>query len=494
MNWQKEYKEKLKSAEDAVKEIKNGDRVYFAFPRQPFSLTKALEARRDELEEVEVLLEAPRVDNLWVAPNKKESFKLVVTIHPGPKMRPWLKKKRTTYLPTVFSIEAKTLRERTGTRDIDVYLGVISPPDKNGFCSFGPELWNKKNCVKSAKKVIAEVDNSFIRTYGDNFIHVSQIDHLVEYTPEQLSDEQFEQYLMSWPEEKKSIMRQVFNTLAPNQRAEHMMSVIKAGYDEKYLKFYLDAFGFGEPSDEVKMICEYLKPLIHNGDCLQVGVAGISGWVPNLNVLNDKLDLGYHGEQASRGIGTLIKNGVINGKKKTFHPGKAVFTSLSGFSGEEIQFAHNNPNIELYPAEYIVNIGNISKNDNQVAINTILAIDLTGQINAESISGGMIIAGAGGQTESHIGAVMSRGGRAFSLLRSTASTDKGLVSRIVPKFQSGEIITIPNIFSDHVITEYGVAALMGKSHRERAAALIAIAHPDFRSELKKEAKKMFGPL
>ena len=256
MAWHEEYQNKLVSAEEAVRAIKSGDRVYFAFPRQPFSLTKALEARRDELEDVEVLLEAPRVDNLWVAPEKKEAFKLVVTIHPGPKMRPWLKEKSATYLPSVFSTEAKTLKERTGTRDIDVYLGVISPPDKNGFCSFGSELWNKKNCVQSAKTVIAEIDNSFIRTYGDNFIHVSQIDHLVEYTPEQLSDEQFEQYLMSWPEEKMPIMRQVFNTLAPNQRAEHMMSVLKAGYDEKYFKFYLNAFGFGEPSDEVKMIGE----------------------------------------------------------------------------------------------------------------------------------------------------------------------------------------------------------------------------------------------
>ena len=492
MDWREQYKSKLTTAEKAVKAVKSGDRVYFGFPRQPWSLTGALEARRDELEDVEIVCEAPRVDNLWVAPEKKEAFRLVLSLHPGPRMRRWLDEKRAEYLATVFSTEAKFLRERSGTRDNDVYLTTVSPPDDNGYCSFGSEMWNKKPCLLSAKTVIAEVDKNLIRTYGDNFIHVSNIDYLVEYTPETLSEEELEQNLASWPEDKKPVVREVFHTLAPDQRAEHMSYLFKSGYSEAMLKMYLASFGFGEPGPELKAVAENAKGLIHDGDCIQLGVGGISGWLPTLGVFDNKIDLGYHGEQTARGTGDLIKNGVINGKRKTFHPNKAVFTSLSGFAADELQFAHMNPSIELYPSDYVVNIKNICQNDNQIALNTILAIDFTGQITCESVLGGRIIAGAGGQPESHIGALMSKGGRAISLMYSTA--ESGAISRIVPKLESGEIVTIPNFFVDYVVSDYGVAALLGKSNAERAEALINIAHPDFRAELRTEAKKMFAGL
>ena len=492
MDWREQYKSKLVTAEEAVKVVKPGDRVYFGFPRQPWSVTKALEARRNELENVEIQCEAPRVDDLWVAPEKNDAFRLVVAYHPGARMRRPLDEKRAEFLAGTFSIEGKFLKERPGTRDYDVYLTAISPPDENGYCSFGSELWDKKTCALAAKTVIAEVDSSLIRTYGDNFIHISKIDYLVEYTPEMLSEEDFEKQLISWPEEKKPIVREVYHTLAPDQRAEHMAYLLKGGYNEAMLKIYLNAFGFGEMTPELKAIGENVKKLVHDGDCIELGAAGASGWLPTLGVFDNMVDLGYYGEQAARGVGRLIRNGVITGKKKTFYPNKATLTSLSGFAADELLFAHMNPSIELYPSDHVVNIKNICQNDNQVAMNTILQMDLAGQMTCESAYGGRIIAGAGGQPEFHIGALMSKGGRAISLLHSTA--EEGTISKIVPKMESGEIITIPNFFADHVVTEYGIASLLGKSNRERAEALIAIAHPDFQSELKTEAKKMFAGL
>ena len=492
MDWKEQYRNKLVTAEEAVKAVKSGDRVFFAYPRQPWSLTGALEARRSELEDVEILCSTPRVDDLWVEPGRKEAFRLVLSTHPAARMRRWLDEKRAEYLATVFTTEVKYLKDRPGTRDHDVYLTTVSPPDENGYCSFGSEMWNKKTCAMAARTVIAEVEKNLIRTYGDNFIHVSDIDYLVEYIPETLSEEELEQRLAGWPEDKKPIVREVFHILSPDQRAEHMTYLLKSGYNESQLKMYLGKYSFGELTPELKAAAENVKGLIRDGDCIQLGAAGISGRLPTLGVFDNKIDLGYHGEQAARGIGNLIKNGVITGKKKTFHTNKAVFTSLSGFTTDELQFAHMNPNIELYSSEYVVNIKNICQNDNQVSLNTTVQVDLTGQSTCETIFGGRIIAGPGGQPESHIGAVMSRGGRGILLLYSTA--ENGSISRIVPKLESGEIVTIPNFFADYVVSEYGVAALLGKSNAERAEALINIAHPDFRAELRTEAKKMFAGL
>jgi 4-hydroxybutyrate CoA-transferase len=191
---------------------------------------------------------------------------------------------------------------------------------------------------------------------------------------------------------------------------------------------------------------------------------------------------------AARGIGNLIRSGVINGKRKTIHKGKAVFTSLEGMGPDELEFANNNIIFELYDAEYVVNIKTISAHDNMVSMNNAISIDLTGQINIEA-GGTRMINGPGGQIECHIGAFLSHGGRAITFLPSTAG--EGKVSCILPQFEKGAPVSIQKYFADHVITEYGIAKLQGKTIRQRADALIAIAHPDFRQDLKKEAQKLF---
>jgi len=490
MDWREEYKRKLVSAEEAVKVVKSGDRVSFGFPQQATLLTAALAARSEELENVEMLIHNPRVDDGWLQPDRKKAFDVTMYYFIGPVMRKWTDARMADYLPIIFSLEPKILQERAQeNKGIDAYISVVTPPDEHGFCSFGANLWNKKTCARAARKVIFEVDSSVIRTYGDNFIHVSEVDYFVEHTPKLISQEEFDKLTAGDNPKRRTLLQEVFNYFTPYQRSEHLSYLLKA--DDATVETYYKIFGLGEIEPRLKAIAEHVKPLIRDGDTIQLGIAGISSYLPRLGVFDSRVDLGYHGEMAARGIGNLIKAGVINGKRKTIHKGKAVFTSLEGFGPDELEFANENPLIELYDAEYVVNIRAIFANANMVSMNTAISIDLMGQINCEATFGNRMIGGAGGQPESHIGALLSPGGRAITLLRSTALN--GAVSCIVPQFDQGAIVTLPRYFADYVVTEYGVARLLGKSVRQRAEELINIAHPDFRSELRKAAQRLFYP-
>jgi 4-hydroxybutyrate CoA-transferase len=364
---------------------------------------------------------------------------------------------------------------------------VVTPPDKHGFCSFGANLWNKRSCARAARKVIFETDSSMIRTYGDNIIHVSEVDHFVEHTPKPITQKDFEALITDANPKRRKLLQEIFNYFTPYQRSEHLPYLLKA--DDAAVESYHRIFGLGELDPRLKAIAEHTKPLLRDGDTIQLGIAGISSYLPRLGVFDERADLGYHGEMTARGIGNLIKAGVINGKRKTLHRGKAVFTSLEGFGPEEMEFADENPLIELYDADYVVNIRTISSHENMVSMNSAISVDLMGQLNCEAGYHGRMINGPGGQPESHIGAIMSRGGRAITFLYSTALG--GAASCIVPQFDEGAIVTVPRYFTDYVVTEHGVARLRGKSVRERAEELINIAHPDFRPELKKEASQLF---
>jgi len=490
MDWRDEYKRKLVSAEEAVKVVKSGDRVSFGFPRQATLLTAALAARSEELENVEMLIQNPRVDDGWLQPDRKKTFSVTMYYFIGPVMRKWTDARMADYLPITFSSEPKTWQERAQeNKGIDVYIGVVTPPDKHGFCSFGANLWNKRTCARAASKVIFEVDSSVIRTYGDNFIHVSEVDYFVEHTPKPISRGEFDNLIADANPKRRALLQEIFNYFTPYQRNEHLPYLFKA--DDSTVESYYRIFGLGEIEPRLKAIAEHMKPLIRDGDTIQLGIAGISSYLPRLGVFDNRVDLGYHGEMTARGIGNLIKVGVINGKRKTIHKGRAVFTSLEGFGPEELEFANENPLIELYDAEYVVNIRTISAHENMVSMNSAISVDLVGQINCEATFSGRMINGPGGQVESHIGALLSPGGRAITFLYSTALN--GAVSCIVSRFDQGAIVTLPRYFADYVVTEYGVARLLGKSVRQRAEELITIAHPDFRSKLREEAQKLFYP-
>lgn len=245
-----------------------------------------------------------------------------------------------------------------------------------------------------------------------------------------------------------------------------------------------------EPDKAEKQIAGYVSSLIEDGDVLQIGVGGASEAVAKNGILDAKADLGWHSETTPPGIIKLVRAGVITGNRKQINTGKFIAIAVDVGNEDDAQFVNMNPMFELYDAEYVLDPRVISANDKFVAINSAVSVDLTGQINAESV-GPVIMSGPGGQLSFAVSAQLSKGGRFITTLPSTVGS--GTVSRIVPAFKAGSMVTVPRTLADIVVTEYGIAHLRGKTHRERALELIAVAHPDFRAELKQQAAAMFWP-
>ena len=239
-----------------------------------------------------------------------------------------------------------------------------------------------------------------------------------------------------------------------------------------------------------KKISQYVSSLIKDGDTLEIGVGGTAEWLLRLGTFNDKHDLGWFSENTPPGVVDLVRKGIMTGKRKTIHKGKAVATACGGSSKEDMAFINMNPLFELYSSDYILNSSVIAGNDNMVAINSALMIDLTGQIAAESI-GPRMVSGTGGQLAFAIGASLSKGGRSIVVLNSTARGEA--ISRIVSTLEPGTVVTVPRTLAVLIVTEYVISRLKGKTQRQRAEELIAIAHPNFRDNLKKEARRLFWP-
>jgi 4-hydroxybutyrate CoA-transferase len=439
MSWEEEYKRKLVTPEEAISRIKSGDRVVFVQGNEPQALGLTLASRLGELENVTLSVRTPGRDFGWYDAGWEISFNIEIGF-PLPIVREAIAEKRCDI--AIGSVGFKYHGDET--KQADAVLIELSPPDAHGFCSFGASVWTKKSELRAAKMVLAEVNKNLIRTYGENYVHVSEIDWFVEHTPSG---------------------RQPGSTdlLGRKQR---------------------------EASDSEKAIAGYVSTLVKDRDTVQIGVGSTSEWCATLGTFDDKRDMGWHSETTPRGIIRLIREGVFNGKYKTQHTGKALATACGGGSVEDMNWVNMNPLFELYPAEYVLDIRTIAANDNMVAINSAVSIDLTGQIAAESV-GPRILSGAGGQTAFAIGSNLSAGGRNITVLTSTAGDGK--VSRITHMLEPGTIVTVPRIMADCIVTEYGIAKLKGKTQRQRAMELIDIAHPDFRAELKKEAEKLYWP-
>ena len=437
-DWREEYRRKFVSAEEALQVVKSGNRVAFTHGSEPLALGLALAARRNELKNVNIYVSNPYTDFGWYTPDGEDSFSVDIS-YVLPMVRDLL---ATHHCDFIIGGLTGITSQHSVVSDVDVLLTMISPPDEQGFCSFGTSVWGKKKAIQNAKKVLAEVNKDFIRTYGDNSVHVSQIDYFVEHP-----------YTEEFSGESELSGREV-----------------------------------GQPGDVEKRIAEYAGTIVEDGDTLQVGIGRTSEWVVPLGALDNKVELGWHSEVTPRGVIKLVRAGVITGKHKKCHQGKVVAMAIGGGTKEDLEFVNNNPMFELYDAEHVLDPRVIASNDKVLAINSALSIDLTGQIAAESI-GPRMVGGPGGQLAFATGAQLSEGGRFVSILPSTARG--GTVSRIVPLLKEGTVVTIPRTLADIVITEYGIARLRGKSQRERALELIAIAHPDFRAELRGEAERLF---
>jgi 4-hydroxybutyrate CoA-transferase len=439
MDWETGYRKKFVSAEEAATLVKSGDQVVFTMGREAHGVGLALAARKEELKGVKVFVPTPGYDFGWYDEGWQDSFDISI-IMPTGTCQDAMDNKRVDLIPGI-----ALSQYRPSLFDIyaDVVITEVSPPDEKGFCSFGQSLWNKRGQIGNANLVVAEVNQKLIRTYGDNFIHVSEIDYFVE----------------------------------------HLSSGGSVG------KGSLAGRALKEPEPYLKEIARNVSALIKDGDTIQIGVGRTTEPLVRLGMLDDRNDLGLHTEATPPKVITLVREGIINGKFKTINTGKAIATSLGGGSREEMMWVNNNPVFELVDFGYLEDIRVIAGHDNMVAINNALAIDLTGQITAESL-GPRLLSVSGGQFPFAVGALMSKGGRFISVLPSTAKG--GSVSRIMPSLPEHTVITLPRTCADCVVTEYGTAKLWGKSVKQRAHALIDIAHPDFREELKQLAKKMYG--
>jgi 4-hydroxybutyrate CoA-transferase len=438
-DWREEYERKFITVEEAVSEIRSGDRVAFTYGREPLALGLALASRKEQLTGVKIFVRNPYTDFGWYDPDWEDNFKVDIS-YVLPLIREKSAQRRCDFIIGGLTGIAS---EHPVIKDVDFLFTEVSPPDENRFCSFGASVWGKRKAIRHARKVIAEVNEELIRTYGDNSIHISEIDAFVEHIYEE-------------PPGKSDLL----------------------GRESE------------QPGDVEKQIAHHVSTLVRDGDTLEIGVGSTSEWLAPLGAFDDRVNLGWHSEVTPRGIVGLIRDGIITGKRKKSHRGKAVTVVIGDGDRQELEFVNNNPMFELYDADYVLDPRVVASNDNVLAINSALAIDLTGQCAAESI-GPTMLGGPGGQLAFAIGAQLSRGGRFVLVLPSTAN--EGNISRIVSLMEQGTVVTIPRTLADVVVTEYGVAYLRHKSLKERAWELISVAHPDFRDILGREAKRLYWP-
>jgi 4-hydroxybutyrate CoA-transferase len=438
MGWREEYERRFIPADKAAGMVKSGDYVAFTMGREAFACGFALAARKEELRNVSVLAFTPTYDFGWYDEGWQDSFAITIGM-PTATSQEAVDHRRCDFFVSA------PIEQLQMERVPDILFTEVSAPDEIGFCSFGISVCDKKKQIQrvraKGRPVIAEVNGNLIRTYGDNYIHVSEIDYFVEHVSSGIS--------------------QASGTLAG--RAPR------------------------EPAPYLKDITGYVASLIKDGDTIQIGVGRTTEPLVGLGLFEGKHDIGFHTEATPPGVISLVREGLINGRRKTLYPGKLVATSIGGSTKEEMAWVHMNPLFLLMDHEWLEDLRVIAANDNMTAINNALLVDMAGQITAETI-GLRIRSSPGGQPPFAFGALQAKDGKSITVLPSVASNG---ASRIVAVMPEGTFVTVPREFADYVVTEYGVAKLRGKTLRQRAAELIAIAHPDHRSELKKEARRLY---
>ena len=425
--WEDGYRGRKTSAEDAVRTIRSADRIWVhAGCNNPEELIRATVGRASELRDVELshlltIGSAEHVDAKYAGSFRHRAMFV------GANVRAAVNEGRADWVPVFLSEIPRLIK--SGAQPVDVAFLHISPPDEHGFCSYGVGVECTKAAAERAKTVIALVNPQMPRALGDSFIHASRLTHVVE----------IDRPLVELPPA-------------------------------------------GPVGEVARAIGQNVAGLIEDGATLQMGIGEIPDAV--LLFLKDKRDLGIHTEMFSDGVVALFESGVITNESKTLHKGKIVASFVLG-SKRTFDFLDNNPFVEFHPSDYVNDPHVIAQNEKMVAINSALAVDITGQVCADSM-GPTIYSGFGGQVDFIRGASRSRGGKPIVALPSTARG--GSVSRIVDTLCPGSGVVTTRGDVHYVITEYGVASLYGKSLRERARELIGVAHPDFRDELRAAAR------
>ncbi len=431
MRWLEQFRSKIKTAEEAVAIVKSGDRVHVHQGcSEPEALVRALLRRAPELHDVDVVHMATMGFADYTLPEFAGHFRHNAFFI-GANVRQAVQQGRADYIP-IFLSEIEGLF-RSGALPLDVTLIQCAPPDDYGYMSLGAGVDIALTSAQFAKHVVVQVNDQAPRTLGDSFLHVSKADVIVE--------------------------------------ASHP----------------LPEYRNSEVTDLHRAIARHVAGLIPDGATLQTGIGGIPDAV--LAMLRDRKDLGVHTEMFSDGIIDLIQSGAINNERKTIHPHKVISGFVLG-TKPLFDFIHDNPIFEFHPTSYANDPFVIAQNDRMVAINSAIEIDLTGQVCADSI-GTLPFSGIGGQVDFMRGAARSKGGIPIIALPSTAK--EGACSRIVATLKPGAGVVTSRGDVHYVVTEFGVAYLHGKTLRQRAEALIQIAHPNFQDALLAAARD-FGYL
>lgn len=406
---------------EAVQCVQSNMRVYIhSGCAEPEALVEALMLRAPVVKDVEIVhfMTAGRAD--YTAPEMEGHFRQN-SLFMGENVRRAVNEGRADFTP-IFLSEAERLFEN-GQMPLDVAMIHVSPPDAHGFCSLGVDVCGTLTAARCAKLVIAQVNDQMPRTFGDCFLHVDDIDVVVE---------------VSRPlcELKPAEITETHHTIG-----------------------------------------RHISGLIEDGATLQMGIGGIPDAV--LLELTGHRDLGIQTELVSDSVIPLIEAGVINGSQKSIHRGKVVLSFVLG-SKKLFDFVNNNPMFEFHPSKYTNDPWTIAQNHKMVAINSAIQVDITGQVCADSI-GTYFYSGIGGQVDFIRGAARSKGGKPIIAIQATAKN--GTISRIVPMLDPGAGVVTSRGDVHYVVTEFGVAYLHGRNVRQRAEALIQIAHPKFRDEL-----------
>ena len=429
MNWRDYYGERCVTAAVAVGKIRSGDRVVIGHAvGEPSALLDALVENRESYRDVEIVHMVCMGKGDYCRPGMEKYFRHN-SLFVGGLARNAVFEGRGDYTPCYFSEIPALFTD--GILPVDVALLMVCPPDEHGYVSLGVSVDYGKAALQSAKTVIVQVNDRMPRTLGDSFVHITEIDFFVE---------------LSAP---------VIELQPP------------------------------KVTDVEKEIGRYCAQLVEDGATLQLGIGSLPDAV--LLFLKEKKDLGIHSEMISDGVLELVESGVVTSRLKTLHKDKIVVSFLMG-TERLYKFAHDNPLIHMAPVDYVNNPFVIAQNHKMVSINSCVQVDLMGQVASESI-GLKQISAVGGQVDFVRGANMSLGGKSIIAIPSTA--DEGRISKIVPLLDTGAAVTTGRNDVRYIVTEFGIAYLKGKTLRDRARALITVAHPDFRPQLRTEWEKRF---
>lgn len=426
-----EYRQKLTTPRKAVENLKDGDTIVHGLTiAEPPALLAAIaeRVRAEDLRDIKIysLLPLEYAAKTVLAPDLSDSIH-AYTWFVSAADRSLVKVGLEYFVPNYFHQVPRLCRD---FMEIDCTVTTVSSMDKSGFFSFGTANDFTSTAARHCKTLIVEVNENMPRVFGNSLLHISEVDAIVE-----------------------------------NHRPLLEMDP-------------------GNPKPEAETIGRHIAEMVPDGATIQLGF----GAIPNAitSYLMGHKDLGIHTELFVPGMVDLIEKGVVTGKRKNIHTRKNVFTVAQG-NARMYEFINDNPSMESHPVSYTNDPAVIARNDNMISINSVLEVDLLGQANAEFLDGSQY-SGTGGQLDFVRGAFNSRGGKSILAFYSTA--DGGNISRIVPRFESGTVVTTPRMDVHYLVTEYGVVNLKGKSTKERALDIISIAHPKFRDELFRQVDEM----